>query len=385
MSYPHLFQPLKIGPADLPNRVFMAPLTRLRSREPGDVPVPMMGDYYAQRASAGLIFTEATQVSFQAKGYSGAPGLHSDPQIAAWSDITKKVHEAGGHIAVQLWHTGRVSHASLQPDGTAPISASALRSDGMRTSLRDQTGEVIRGDTTPPREATTEEIAQVVADFAHAAASAQKAGFDLAEIHGAHGYLINQFLSPDSNHRTDAYGGSAENRRRLALEVIDAMSAAWSADRLGIRLSPSGTFNGTANDLADRDDFLALVAEIEKRGLSFIHISEPDWIGGAPLDDDFRKALRKTFSGAIIGAGAYTPEKAEQLIGAGLIDAAAFGRAFLANPDLPRRYRDGLPLNPPRNETFYANGPLGYTDYPSWDEVRAGAEHGPAKESVAAR
>lgn len=369
MNYTNLFRPLRLGPVEVPHRVFMAPLTRVRSREPGDVPTHLMEEYYQQRAGAGLIISEATQVSFQAKGYSGTPGLHTPPQKAAWRRITDSVHRAGGHMAVQLWHTGRISHASLQPDQRAPVAPSAINS-GTRTTLRDRDGEVIRVDTSDPRELTRDEIAEIVGDFGAAAANARDAGFDLAEIHAAHGYLIQQFLSPTSNRRTDDYGGSVENRTRFALEVVDAMAAAWSADRLGIRIFPQGQANGVEHDQSQQEDVIYLVRELDRRGLSYLHISEPDWVGGAPLSPEFRRAIRDNFSGAIVGAGAYTPEKGDRLIGEGLIDAVAFGRDFLATPDLPRRIREGLPLNPRRNETFYANGPEGYTDYPFYEETR---------------
>ena len=241
MSADKLFTPLNVGAIVAPNRVFMAPLTRLRSIEPGDIPTPLMGEYYRQRVSAGLIISEATQISAQAKGYAGAPGLHSPEQIAAWKKITDGVHAEGGRIAVQLWHTGRISHSSIQPDGQAPVSASALNA-GTRTSLRDENGHAIRVDTTTPRALELDEIPGIVNDFRQAVANAREAGFDMVELHGAHGYLLHQFLSPSSNQRTDQYGGSVENRARLVLEVIDAVSKEWSADRMGIRVSPIGSF-----------------------------------------------------------------------------------------------------------------------------------------------
>mgnify|MGYP004710791297 FL=1 len=217
-----LFTPLTVGAITVPNRIFMAPLTRLRSIEPGDIPTPLMAVYYTQRASAGLIISEATQVSFQAKGYAGAPGLHSAPQIAAWSDITRQVHAAEGHIAVQLWHTGRISHSSLQPGGRPPLAPSALPGN-TRTSLKDADGNVYREKTSLPREMSHSDIQQVIADFRQAAANAEQAGFDLAEIHAAHGYLLHQFLSAQSNQRTDEYGGSLQNRGRLVVDIVEAM------------------------------------------------------------------------------------------------------------------------------------------------------------------
>lgn len=360
----NLFTPLKIGAITVPNRVLMAPLTRLRSIEPGDIPTPLMGEYYRQRASAGLIISEATQISAQAKGYAGAPGLHSPEQIAAWKKITDGVHAENGHMAVQLWHTGRISHNSLQPGGQAPVAPSAI-SAGTRTSLRDANGNPTREDTSVPRALETDEIPGIVNDFRQAVINAREAGFDLVELHSAHGYLLHQFLSPSANQRTDQYGGSIENRARLVLEVVDAVSAAWSADRIGIRVSPIGSFQNTDNGPNEEEDALYFIEELGKRGIAYLHMSEPDWAGGQPYSEEFRRKVRERFHGPIIGAGAYTVEKAEDLIAKGLIDAAAFGRDYIANPDLVERLQRKAALNPQRPETFYGGGAEGYTDYPS--------------------
>lgn len=364
MSQAKLFTPLKVGAVTLPNRVLMAPLTRLRSIEPGDIPTPLMGEYYRQRASSGLIISEATQISAQAKGYAGAPGLHSPEQIAAWKKITAGVHAENGHMAVQLWHTGRISHTSLQPGGQAPVAPSAL-SAGTRTSLRDAKGNATREDTSLPRALELEEIPGIVDDFRQAVANAREAGFDLVELHSAHGYLLHQFLSPSANHRTDQYGGSIENRARLVLEVVDAVSKEWSADRIGIRVSPIGSFQNTDNGENEEADALYLIEELGKRGIAYLHMSEPDWAGGQPYSEAFRRKVRERFHGPIIGAGAYTPEKAEDLIEKGLIDAVAFGRAYIANPDLVARLERKAELNPQRPESFYGGGAEGYTDYPA--------------------
>lgn len=359
-----LFTPLKIGAITTANRIFMAPLTRLRSIVPGDIPTPLMGEYYRQRAGAGLIISEATQISAQAKGYEGAPGLHSPEQIAAWKKITAGVHTQNGHMAVQLWHTGRISHYSIQPNQQAPVAPSAI-SAGTRTSLRDENGHAIRVDTSMPRALETEEIPGIVNDFRQAVGNARDAGFDLVELHSAHGYLLHQFLSPGSNKRTDQYGGSRENRARLVLEVIDAVSKEWSADRIGIRVSPVGTFQNVDNGPDEEADALYLIEELGKRGIAYLHMSEPDWTGGQPYSDEFRQKVRDRFSGAIVGAGAYTLEKAESLIEKGLIDAVAFGRDYIANPDLVERLRRSAALNPPRPESFYGGDAEGYTDYPT--------------------
>ncbi|WP_239952284.1 alkene reductase [Pantoea sp. Z09] len=364
MASSRLFSPLKVGAITVPNRVFMAPLTRLRSIEPGDVPTPLMGEYYRQRASAGLIITEATQVSFQAKGYAGAPGLHTQQQIAAWKTINAGIHEAGGHSAVQLWHTGRISHYSVQPEGNAPVAPSALAA-GTRTSLRAEDGSVYREETSTPRALTVAEIRQIVADFGQAAANAREADFDLLELHSAHGYLMHQFLAPDSNRRTDEYGGSIEKRGRFALEVVDAAIANWSADRIGIRVSPIGSFQNLDNGPDEEEAALWYIGELAKRNIAYLHLSEPDWAGGKPYTDAFREKVRALFPGVIIGAGAYSVEKADNLIARGLIDAVAFGRDFIANPDLVARLQQDAPLNPQRPESFYGGGAEGYTDYPT--------------------
>ena len=359
-----LFTPLKVGAITAANRVFMAPLTRLRSIEPGDIPTPLMGEYYRQRASAGLIISEATQISAQAKGYAGAPGLHSPEQVAAWKKITDGVHAEHGHMAVQLWHTGRISHASIQPGGNAPVAPSAINA-GTRTSLRDENGNAIRVDTSTPRALDISEIPGIVDDFRKAVANAREAGFDLVELHSAHGYLLHQFLSPSANHRTDEYGGSVENRARLVLEVVDAVSKEWSAERIGIRLSPIGTFQNTDNGDNEEADALYLIEELAKRGIAYLHLSEPDWAGGQPYTDAFREKVRARFHGPIVGAGAYTPEKAENLIAKGLIDAVAFGRDYIANPDLVERLQRKAELNPQRPESFYGGDAEGYTDDPT--------------------
>ncbi|MNG74264.1 N-ethylmaleimide reductase [compost metagenome] len=358
-----LFQPLQIGPLTVANRVFMAPLTRLRSREPGDVPTPLMAEYYRQRASAGLIISEATQISFQAKGYSGSPGIHTAEQIAAWRQVNDGIHAEGGHSAVQVWHTGRVSHTSLQPEGAAPVAPSALPAEA-RTTLRDAHGNLLRVETSAPRELNESEIAQIVADFGQAAGNARAADFDLIELHAAHGYLLHQFLSPSANIREDRYGGSVENRARIVLEAVDAAIASWSADRVAIRIFPLGGFNGVDNGEDQEAAALYLIGELAKRNLAYLHISEPDWSGGKPLRDTFREAIRAAYPGVIVAAGAYTVDKAEDLIQRGLIDAVAFGRSFIANPDLVARLKAKAPLNEHRAQFDYANGPEGYTDYP---------------------
>ncbi|HWU22066.1 MAG TPA: N-ethylmaleimide reductase [Nocardioides sp.] len=358
-----LFDPVTLGAVTLPNRILMAPLTRMRASQPGDVPNALMADYYRQRASAGLIVSEGTQISPQGKGYMDTPGIHSPEQVAGWRTITDAVHEAGGRIAAQLWHVGRVSHESFH-DGEPPVSASALPYRN-RTTVRGEDGTPTRVDCPTPRALGLDEIAAVVEDYRRAARNAREAGFDLAEIHAAHGYLLHQFQGADSNTRTDQYGGSLANRARLTLEVLDAVIDAWDAEHVGIRISPIGSFNGLEDpEGAEMGRYLA--AEIGKRGIAFLHLSEPDWAGGPELTEDYRKELRAAHPGPIVAAGSYTVEKAERLLAADLIDAAAFGRLFIANPDLPRRLAEDLPLNEPVLATFYGGDEAGYTDYPAW-------------------
>lgn len=362
MAHDNLFEPVKMGVQTLKNRIIMAPLTRLRSVEPGDVPTALAGEYYSQRSGSGLVIAEATQVSFQAKGYAGAPGIHTEDQTTAWKTIVDTVHAKGGKIVVQLWHTGLVAHESVQPDGKAPISASDVHV-GVRTSLRDSNNQAIRVEATTPRPATISEIQQVIADFGLATKNAREAGFDGVEIHGAHGYLLHQFWAEHTNQRTDEYGGSRENRARLMLAVIDACVDAWDADHVGIRISPLGTFNNVEAGY-NEDENIWLIEQINQRAIMYLHLSEPDWAGGTPYSDEFRQRVRDAFDQTIIAAGGYTAEKAERNIKSGYIDAVAFGRDYIANPDLAERIREGAPLNEQHPQSFYGGGTEGYTDYP---------------------
>ncbi len=311
---PSLFEPLTLGAVRTDNRVLMAPLTRMRATVPGDVPNALMGEYYVQRASAGLLISEGTQVSPEGKGYMDTPGIHSDEQVAGWREVTDAVHEAGGLIAAQLWHVGRVSHASFH-DGEPPVSASALPYRN-RTTVRGEDGRPTRMDCPTPRALGLEEIPRLLEDYRRATVNARDAGFDLVEIHGAHGYLLHQFLAADANQRTDQYGGALANRARLMLEVTDAVIGAWSSDRVAIRISPIGSFNGT-EDPVGREAGLYVAGELGRRDLAFLHLSEPDWAGGPELDDDYRRALRAAHPGPIVGAGNYDLEKADPPVGGG--------------------------------------------------------------------
>lgn len=359
---PSLFDPVRIGSLPLPSRLIMAPMTRARSAQPGDVPTPLMAEYYAQRASAGMILTEATQISPQGKGYSFTPGIYSPAQIDGWKQVTQTVHAAGGSIALQLWHVGRMSHPSLHADGQT-IGPSALAPDATVWIVDPATGT---GNMLPcpvPHALTTAETEAVVDDYRRAALNAREAGFDAVEIHAANGYLIDQFLRASANQRTDRYGGSADNRIRFLLEVVDAVAGVMGADRTGIRISPFITQRGMTDPEAPAT-LLKAAAELNRRALAFIHIAEADWDDAPETPPAFRQALRQAFSGSIIVAGGYTAEKAEAILTSGLADAVAFGRPFIANPDLPGRLRDGLPLAEADTTTLFGGGAEGYVTYP---------------------
>jgi N-ethylmaleimide reductase len=353
-----LLSSLPFGAVALPNRVLMAPLTRSRSKQPGDVPWALNAEYYAQRASAGLIVGEATQVSPQGKGYAFTPGLHSDDQVAGWRLVTDAVHAAGGRIFAQLWHVGRISHVDLQPDGQAPVAPSALQA-ASQTYVSATSGMV---DVSAPRALALDELPGVVDQFRRAAEHAQAAGFDGVEIHGANGYLLDQFTRDSSNHRTDAYGGSLENRLRLPLEIASAVVDVWGGDCVGYRISPTGTFN----DMSDSDPvatFGALAGGLSALGLVYIHVVES--FAGQPRDAATPRAVREAFDQVYIANGGYTPQTARERVEAGHADAVAFGTAFLANPDLPARIAVGADLNAPDPATFYGGDAKGYTDYPA--------------------
>lgn len=353
-----LFSPIQLGAYTLPNRVVMAPLTRNRAGA-GNIPGPLNVTYYTQRASAGLIISEATQVTPEGMGYPATPGIHSPEQIAGWQAVTKAVHDRGGRIFLQLWHVGRISHPSLQPNGQLPVAPSAIAAAG-----EAMTYEGPRPFVTP-RALETEEIATVVQQFRQGAENALAAGFDGVEIHGANGYLLDQFLQDGTNQRTDQYGGSIENRARLMLEVTEAVVGVWGADRVGIRLSPSGTFNDM-KDSNPRATFGYMVTALNRFGLAYLHLLEPS-------DSDLRHGstaiptsdFRPLFNGMLMVNRGYDRDTANTAIATGKADLVSFGTLFIANPDLPERFRLSAPLNQPDPSTFYGGSEKGYTDYPS--------------------
>lgn len=365
---PSLFDPVRIGAIDLANRLVMAPLTRSRAVE-GLVPSPLAVEYYGQRASAGLIITEATQVSVLAQGYIATPGLYTPEQVEAWRRVTDEVHRRGGRIAVQLWHVGRISHVSLLPPGEVPVAPSAIRA-----ASKTFTPEGLV-DVSEPRELRVEEIPGIVDDFRRAARNAVAAGFDGVEVHAANGYLIDQFLRDGSNHRTDAYGGCIENRTRFLAEVVEAVAGEIGADRTGVRLAPVTS----SNDIRDSDPqplFERAVERLDALGVAFIHVVEGETGGARDARPFDYAALRAKFRGAWIVNNGYDLAMAQAAVREGRADAVAFGTAFLANPDLVRRFREGAPLNAPDRATFYAGGARGYTDYPTLDDAPSPASAG---------
>jgi N-ethylmaleimide reductase len=359
-----VFFPYTLGSLQLKNRMVMAPLTRSRA-EADNVPSPMAVTYYSQRASAGLIITEATQVSTRAQGYVSTPGVYSDAQIAAWKKITDAVHQKGGLIFVQLWHVGRISHPVFR-NGELPVAPSAIAPRGVQT----YTAQGFQ-DIPTPRALETAEIPGIVAEFRQAAINAKSAGFDGIEIHGANGYLLDQFLEDGTNQRTDEYGGSIENRARLLFEVVSAVMEVWDSNRIGVRLSPGGTFNDMC-DSHPQDTFGYVVKRLATLDLAYLHLVEPSPSQGEhPMPDLSARYFRPLYPGTLIVAGGYTHEKANSVLQEGLADLVAFGQLFIANPDLVERFKKNAPLNPPDHASFYGGTDKGYIDYPTLEESKA--------------
>jgi N-ethylmaleimide reductase len=361
-----LFTPYRLDDLTLTSRIVMAPLTRCRAGD-GNAPTALNAQYYAQRASAGLIVAEGAHFSPSAPGYLWTPGLHTEAQVAGWRGVALAVHGAGGRIFVQLWHCGRISHKTLQPDGIGPIGPSEVPASSHAFAY-DADGKPAYVPCSRPRAATLEQIAQVVRDFGQAAANARAAGLDGVEIHGANGYLVDQFLNANLNQRTDAYGGSVPARARLLCECLDAVAAHYPPGRIGIRLSPYGAFNDMPYDPDLRLMLAHLGAEAARRGLGYIHlVLEPSTPVGIhrPVDDALLRELRAVYPGCLILCGGMTVERAERYLSGGLADLVAFGRLFIANPDLVERLRRGGPFNTPDPTTFYGGGERGYVDYPT--------------------
>jgi len=353
-----LFEPVQLGPSRLRNRIVMAPLTRSRA-SPAGVPTALMAEYYGQRASAGLIVAEGTNISPQARGYAWTPGLYAPEQVEAWRAVTASVHARGGHIFPQLWHVGRISHPSLQPGGALPVAPSAIRP---QATAYTQAGFL---PCVTPHALTIAEIARIVADYGQAAANALAAGFDGVEIHAANGYLIDQFLRDSTNQRTDAYGGTREKRARLLLEAVGAAVAACGAGRVGVRLSPLSPVNGAALDSDPAGTYGFAVARLSELGIAYIHVIEGVTQGAREVSGGFDlQTLRRAFSGCYMANNGYDLPLAIEARRRGLADLISFGRLYIANPDLVERLRCGAPLNEPDRTTFFGGGAPGYTDYP---------------------
>ncbi|RUM99502.1 alkene reductase [Pseudaminobacter arsenicus] len=372
MAQDPLFKPLILGALALKHRIVMAPLTRMRTKQPGNVPYALNAEYYGQRASdGGLQITEATDISPQSQGYRWVPGIYTPDQIAGWKEVTEAVHAKGGFIVNQIWHVGRISHSSLQPNGALPGAPSAIAPPGEHY---DADGNTVPFET--PHALTLDGIAAIKGDFVQAARNARHAGFDGVEIHGANGYLLDQFLNDGSNKRTDIYGGSIENRSRFLLEVADAVAAVTGAGRVGVRLSPWSNIQGmTDSDGVKLWEYV--ITELGKRDLAYLHLIEPraDFTNDEkPLNmdaPDVAALFKKGFGGPIISAGGFQPDTARAAISTGNSDAIAFGRPFIANPDLPERIRRNVPLNKHVRVTFYGGAEEGYTDYPFLEQAAA--------------
>jgi N-ethylmaleimide reductase len=364
-----LFNRFPLGPYILKNRMVMAPLTRSRSQQPGNIPSRLNAFYYAQRAGAGLIISEATQISAQGQGYAWTPGIHTVEQIEGWKLVSEAVHDADGIMFMQLWHVGRISHPRLQPEGGLPVAPSAIAPTGM-AFVTDTNGKPEFLPFVTPRALRLEELPQIVKDYAVAAKNAMTAGLDGVEIHAANGYLLDQFLNSSTNHRTDEYGGSIENRSRMLLEVVEAVIKVCGAGCVGVRLSPLGTFN----DMGDADPeslFTYLAEQLNNYELAYLHVVDPGISGNEtlarsdPRGKAILKTIRDTFKGTLILCGGYTFDTAGEAIAYDQADLVAFGRLFLANPDLPERFRENALLNSPNPATFYGGGAIGYVDYPT--------------------
>lgn len=358
MSFKYLFTEKKLGSLTLPHRIVMAPLTRGRSAQPGDIPQAINVEYYKQRSSAALIITEASQISPQGKGYAGTPGIYSKQQTQGWQNVCDAVHARSSHIFIQLWHVGRISHSSLQADKTLPVAPSAIAAKGQ--VFTDQ-GML---DFETPRALATDEIPNIIEQYRQAAINAKEAGFDGVEIHAANGYLLDQFLKDGSNKRLDNYGGSIQNRVRLILDVTKAVTDIWGGNCVGIRISPTGTFN----DMSDSDPqslYKYLIEHLNPFKLAYLHVVEHF---GENTDSHFEfNTLREHFNAAYIANGGYTAASAEVSLANNHSDFISFWIPFIANPDLPARFKQGAPLNEADQATFYGGDEKGYTDYPTFD------------------
>lgn len=370
MNHKALFTPGSLGSFTLRNRIVLPPLTRSRSSQPGNIPNAVMATYYQQRASAGFMVTEGIQIEPRGQGYAWTPGIHSPEQVEGWKAVTQAVHAEGGVIFAQLWHVGRVSHTSLQPGGAQPVAPSAIAATNVKVFIETGPGEGALVEPSMPRALSNAEVKELVQLYAQAARNAIEAGFDGIEIHCANGYLVNQFISAHTNRRTDEYGGSLQNRLRFLREAVQAIADAIGAERVGVRFAP--LFASTDEErvylgLVEQDPhetYIEAVKILQTIGVAYVSLAEADWDTAPELPSSFREAVRAAFNGAIIYAGKYTPERAAAAVEAGWADLIAFGRPFIANPDLPARIANGWPMNPLDASSMYGGTEKGYIDYP---------------------
>lgn len=374
-----LFENINVGHMQLNHRVVMAPLTRSRAGQPGNVPTAMNVEYYRQRASAAFIITEATQISQQGQGYAWTPGIHTPEQIAGWKKVTDAVHAEGGHIFLQLWHVGRISHPIFQPNGQLPVAPSAIPAPG-KTFITDENGQGIWADVPVPRALRLYEIDAIVNDYRKAARNAIEAGMDGIEIHAGNGYLLDQFINSNTNLRVDQYGGSYKNRSRLLLEVTEAISEEIGSHRVGVRLTPMGRFMGMGDE-TPMATFGYIATELSKMKLAYLHLVEPIMVGVEadtiydPRWDSIIQLMREAFDGVLILAGGYDKSSAEKALLANRADLIAFGRPFISNPDLPYRLKHDHPLANAKPEMFFGGDETGYIDYPPYQEVKLEDDH----------
>lgn len=364
-----LFDRYQLGPIELNNRIVMAPLTRSRAGE-GDTPRDLNAEYYEQRASAGLIVSEATQVSQQGQGYLWTPGIYTAAQVEGWKEVVRAVHQRGGKIFLQLWHVGRVSHTSLQPGGKAPISSTDKTAENTFSFAYNQAGRPANVPASQPTHASLEQLEQVIRDYEQGARNALEAGFDGCEVHGANGYLFDQFLNSAVNERSDRYGNQTkESRARLLLEAFDAVASVYGPERVGVRIAPFGTFGGMKHDGKAEETFLYVAEELGKRQASYLHVVRGSQLDVKPVvSEDFLTRLKSAFRRTLVVTGGLDLQTAERLIAEHLTDLVGFGTLFISNPDLPERFKNGWPLSPADQSTFYGGGAKGYTDYPTYSD-----------------
>ncbi|MCL4118920.1 UNVERIFIED_CONTAM: hypothetical protein GTU68_034671 [Idotea baltica] len=369
-----LFTPTTIGHTPLLNRFVLPPLTRCRSTQPGNIPNALMAEYYAQRTTAGLIITEATQVEPRGQGYAWTPGIYTKEQIEGWKIVTDAVHKNNKHIFMQLWHVGRVSHTSFQPNGELPVAPSAIRAENVNVFIETGPNQGELAAPSQPRELEVAEIKEIVGFYKQAAINAKAAGFDGIEIHSANGYLVNQFISELSNHRCDEYGGSLENRLRFLKEIVEAVSEIFPSEQIGVRISP--LFKSTDEprvylglvEKNPQETYIAVAKMLDNLKLGYLSIAEADWKDAPDLPESFYKEVRASFSGVLMYSGKYTAERAESMLNKGYADIFGFGRAYIANADLPERIRTGVKLNDLDETSLFGGTDIGYTDYPLIDK-----------------